>query len=55
MNSLFLRLTASVLLGIWLILRLIGKGGMIHILLIAGIAFVFVEIVGVYRKNLKSN
>ncbi len=51
MNSLFLRLTAAVLLGIWLILMLIGKSGMIHVLLIAGISFVFVEIVGVYRRK----
>jgi hypothetical protein len=53
MNSLFVRLSASILLGIWLILLLIGKSGMIHVLLIAGISFIFVEIVCVYRKNLK--
>jgi hypothetical protein len=51
MNSLFLRLISAVLLGIWLILLLIGKSGMIHVLLIGGIAFVFVEIICVYRRN----
>ncbi len=51
MNSLFVRLLASLLLGIWLILLLIGKSGMIHVLLIAGVSFVFVEIVGVLRRK----
>ena len=51
MNSLFVRLTASILLGIWLILLLIGKSGMIHVLLLGGIAFAFVEIIGVIRRK----
>jgi hypothetical protein len=55
MNSLFLRLVAAVLLGIWLILLLIGKSGMIHVLLLCGITFIFVEIVCVYRKNLEQH
>jgi hypothetical protein len=55
MNSLFLRLSASILLGIWLILLLIGKGGMIHILLLCGISVAFVEIIGVYRRNVEAD
>jgi hypothetical protein len=45
----FLRLTAAILLGIWLLLVLVGKGGFVHILLLNGIAIAIIDIITVYR------
>jgi hypothetical protein len=46
-----LRLIAGVLLGIWLLLVLLGKGGFVHILLLNGIAVAVVDLVAVYRHR----
>lgn len=45
----FLRIIAGILLGIWLVLVLLGKGGFVHILLLNGIAVAVGDIVCVYR------
>lgn len=47
----FLYIIAGILLGIWLVLVLIGKGGFIHILLLNGIAVAIVGIVTAYRNR----
>lgn len=46
-----LKLIAGALLGIWLLLVLMGKGGFVHILLLNGIAVAVVEIVCQYRRR----
>ncbi|MGI9035805.1 MAG: hypothetical protein ACR2GD_07170 [Pyrinomonadaceae bacterium] len=51
---LLLRIAAGILLGIWLVLVLLGKGGFVHILLLNGIAVAVVEIVCVYRRQVKA-
>lgn len=48
----FLRLIAGVLLGVWLLLVLLGKGGFVHLLLLNGIALVVLELVCVYRRRM---
>ena len=47
-----LRFVLGVLLGIWLVLVLAGKGGFVHLLLLCGIGVAAVEIVTVYRTRL---
>ena len=46
-----LRLIAGGLLGLWLLLVLLGKGGFVHILLLNGLAIAVLEIVSVYRSQ----
>ena len=48
-----LRLIAGIILGIWLLLVLFGKGGFIHLLLLFGAALVILELVSVYRRHVK--
>jgi len=47
-----LRLITGVLLGIWLLLVFLGKGGFVHLLLLTGIGVAMVEIVTVFRSKL---
>ena len=47
------RIIAAILLAVWLILVLIGKGGFVHILLLTGMGIVFVEILIFLRTRLK--
>lgn len=51
---LFLKIIAGILLGIWLILVLIGKGGFVHILLLNGIAIAVVALVCDYRGRVRA-
>jgi hypothetical protein len=51
-NAVVLRLITGVLLGIWLLLVLLGKGGFVHLLLLTGIGVAMVEIVTVLRGKL---
>jgi hypothetical protein len=51
---LFLKIIAGILLGIWLILVLIGKGGFVHILLLNGIGVAVVAAVSDYRGRVKA-
>ena len=47
----FLNIIAGILLGIWLVLILLGKGGFVHILLLNGIAVAVVSVVTAYRNR----
>ena len=47
-----LRFIAGILLGIWLVLVLIGKGGFVHLLLLNAVGVAAVEIMTVYRTRL---
>jgi hypothetical protein len=49
-----LRIIAAILLSLWLVLVLIGKGGYVHILLLNGIGVAMVEMVTVYRTRMSS-
>ena len=51
-GNLALKLVAAVLLGIWLLLVLLGKGGLVHILLLNGLAVAVVDLVSVYRRRI---
>ena len=50
----FLRILVGGLLGSWLLLVLLGKGGFVHLLLLNGIAIAVVEIVCVHRRKVTS-
>lgn len=52
-EDLKLKLIAGILLGIWLLLILLGKGGFVHLLLLGGIGVAVVEIVRLYRAQVK--
>lgn len=49
-----LRIIAGVLLGIWFVLVLMGKGGFVHLLLLNGIGIAVVEAMTVVRSRLVS-
>jgi len=39
------------LLGVWLVLVLMGKGGFIHLLLLNGISVLMIDLVAIYRSR----
>jgi hypothetical protein len=43
---------AAILLGIWLLLVLLGKGGFIHLFLLSAIGVAFVDVVAIYRNRM---
>ena len=47
-----LRILSGVLLVIWLMLVLLGKGGFVHLLLLSSIGLVVVEMMVVYRTRM---
>lgn len=47
-----LRIITATLIGIWLLLVLLGKGGFIHLFLLSAIGVGFVDAVGVYRTRM---
>jgi hypothetical protein len=47
-----LRIVAGIILSVWLVLVLLGKGGFAHLLLLNGIGVGMVELVRVYRSKL---
>jgi len=47
-----LRILSGVLLTIWFVLVLLGKGGFVHILLLSAIGIAVVEIMVVYRPRM---
>jgi hypothetical protein len=49
---LHLKIVAALLIGIWLILVLLGKGGLVHVLLLNGIGVAFVDFMIQYRARL---
>lgn len=46
-----LRLIAGIILGIWFILVLMGKGGFVHLLLLNGIGVLSVEVMTMIRSR----
>ncbi|MGI8668898.1 MAG: lmo0937 family membrane protein [Aridibacter sp.] len=46
------KIITGILLGVWLLLVLLGKGGFIHILLIVGISNVVILLTKEYRRSL---
>ena len=46
------RIVSTVLFLIWLVLVLIGKGGLVHLLLIAAVCTASVDAVAVYRSRM---
>jgi hypothetical protein len=49
-----LRLVSGVLLGTWLVLVLLGKGGFVHLLLLNFLGIAVTEFVAEYRSRLKA-
>jgi hypothetical protein len=49
-----LKIIAAVLLGIWLVLVLLGKGGFVHLLLLNGIGVAAVEAMTIYRTRMSA-
>lgn len=47
-----LKLIAAVLLGIWVVLVVMGKGGFVHLLLLSGIGVAVVELTTIYRTRM---
>ena len=47
-----LKIITGILLGVWLLLVILGKGGFIHIFLLVGISIFIILIVKEYRGNL---
>lgn len=47
-----LRIIAGIILGIWIVLVLLGKGGLVHILLLNVIGIAFVDLLTIYRTRL---
>jgi hypothetical protein len=46
------RIVSIVLFLIWLVLVLVGKGGLVHLLLIAAVCTASVDAVAVYRSRM---
>ena len=47
----FLGVIAIIVLGIWLVLVLFGKGGFVHMLLLNGIALAVSDLICAYRPT----
>ena len=47
-----LRILSGVLLVIWIVLVLLGKGGFVHLLLLSAIGIAVVEMMVVYRSRM---
>lgn len=52
MKDLMIRIIAAVLLVIWLVLVLMGKGGLVHLLLLNGIVIWVIDAVSIYRSSM---
>ena len=50
---LLLRIIIGITLGVWLLLILIGKGGFVHLLLLVAAGVATVEILRIYRSNMR--
>jgi hypothetical protein len=46
------RIAATILFAIWLVLVALGKGGFVHLLLLAAIGVATVDAVAVYRSRM---
>jgi hypothetical protein len=47
-----IRIIVAILLAIWLLLVLMGKGGLVHVLLLNGIVVWIVDTVSIYRSRM---
>lgn len=48
----YYRIIAAVLISVWLILVLIGKGGLVHTILLFGLAFAAIALVSFRRERM---
>jgi len=46
-----LKILAGILLGLWLIFVLMGRGGFIHLLLLNGLSTLAIDLVSMYRAR----
>jgi hypothetical protein len=51
-TDLMLRIIASVLIAVWLLLVILGKGGFVHLLLLNGIVIWVIDAVSIYRSRM---
>ncbi|CAN5422475.1 hypothetical protein BH10ACI2_BH10ACI2_14300 [soil metagenome] len=47
-----LRITSAIIFLIWVVLVLIGKGGLVHILLLSAVGIAFVDLMSIVRSKL---
>lgn len=47
-----LKIITIILLGVWFLLVILGKGGFIHLLLLVGISILFILLTKEYRRTL---
>lgn len=47
-----LKIITGILLGVWLLLVILGKGGFIHLLVLVGISILFILLTKEYRRTL---
>lgn len=47
-----LRVISAILICVWLLLVMLGKGGFVHLFLLSAIGVAFVDLVGVYRSRM---
>ncbi|MEO6590427.1 MAG: hypothetical protein ABIP06_14100 [Pyrinomonadaceae bacterium] len=48
-----LRIITGICLVVWILLALLGKGGFVHILLLVAAGVATVEILRIYRSNMR--
>ncbi|HJS50850.1 MAG TPA: hypothetical protein VJ781_03035 [Pyrinomonadaceae bacterium] len=46
-----LKILWGILLGLWLVFVLMGRGGFIHLLLLCGISVLMIDLVSMYRAR----
>jgi hypothetical protein len=51
---LLLRIAAGVLLSIWVVLLLLGKGGLVHLILLNALGVIFTDLLVTYRTRMKT-
>jgi len=49
-----LRILSGILLLIWIVLAVLGKGGFVHLLLLSSFGIAVVEMMVVYRSRMKA-
>jgi hypothetical protein len=53
MKNSWLKILAGCLLGIWLLLVMLGKGGFVHLLLFNGLGVLLIDFVSFYRRRVR--
>jgi hypothetical protein len=46
-----LKILWGILLGLWLVFVLLGRGGFIHLLLLVGVSVLAIDLVAMYRSR----